>query len=309
MKKIEWSIKEIVKILKTRQGNEFDGNIAVSGERGNGKSCIINKIFYRFDNFKPWSHQVYARDDVIRLLKTQEYGLCWDDEAINSGYKRDFQNKGQQELIKVLTAYRDNYNVFASAIPNFFSLDKDLRDLYFIHLHIIERGLAVVHMPSQGRLYSVDKWDAKFNQKIEEKWGKAVKKNAKFRPAYHKLSTFRGFLYFEDLTKKQKELYKEIKKKKRADAFKTAQEQSGEIRLTFTQKLFKRLKEGKLTEDFLLQICLMEGEKYSVVRTKLNQMVKDADMGGTLKDILQQNPPQAFHSNVKAQLISKVPSY
>ncbi|KKK63624.1 hypothetical protein LCGC14_2992400, partial [marine sediment metagenome] len=144
MVKIEWSIKEIQKILKTRQSNEFDGNMAVSGDRGNGKSTLIAKIYYRFDQFKPWTHQVYSREDVINLLRTQEYSLCWDDEAINSSYKREFQSKGQQELIKILTAYRDNYNVFTSAIPNFFSLDKDLRDLYFIHLHIIERGIDFV---------------------------------------------------------------------------------------------------------------------------------------------------------------------
>ena len=154
MKPITWRIKDIIEITDNRQKNEFDSNLAVSGDRGNGKSTLILKALLRKKGFNPWKHQVYNREDVINLLKTQKFGICWDDEAINSGYKRNFQDKGQQELIKILTAFRDNYNFFASAIPNFFSLDKNLSELYFIHLHIIERGIAVVHMPLQGRLYS-----------------------------------------------------------------------------------------------------------------------------------------------------------
>ena len=309
MVKVTWTIKDIVDILRERQKNKFDGNVVVSGSRGDGKSSLIGKIFYRFDHFKPWKHQVYSRDDVIKLLKTERYGLCWDDEAINTGYKREFQNKGQQELIKNITAHRDNFNIFASAIPNFFSLDKDLRDLYFIHIHVIQRGVAVAHMPSPGRLYSTDKWDTDYNRKIEERWTKKIKKKPTFKIPYQQLSTFRGYLYFEDMTLKQRELYEEIKREKRTKAFLTAKEQAGEVQLTFTQKLFNRLKEGKLTEDFLLQACLMEGVKYSSVRDTLNRMVKDEDIGGTLKDVLRQSSKQDFHSKVKGGGITSTPSY
>ena len=189
-------IKDIGDILKGRQENEFDGNMAVSGNRGDGKSMLILKTFYRFKVFSSWKHQVYSRKQVIKLLKEQKFGICWDDEAINTGYKRNFQLKEQQELIKILTAYRDNFNIFASAIPNFFSLDKDLRDLYFIHLHVIERGIAIVHMPLQGRLYSQDRWDAAYNAKIESNWSKRIMKDPDYRIPYHRLSTFRGYLFF-----------------------------------------------------------------------------------------------------------------
>ena len=83
MKAIAWTIKDVVEILTGRQKNEFDGNMAVSGDRGNGKSTLINKIYYRFPVFEPWRHQVYDRESVIDLLKFQKFGLCWDDEAIN----------------------------------------------------------------------------------------------------------------------------------------------------------------------------------------------------------------------------------
>ena len=272
-KVVKWSVADLVDIIKKRQLNEFDANFVVSGSRGDGKSTLIAKILYRIKNFNPWKHQVYSRNDVVKLLQTQTYGVCWDDEAINSGYKRNFNDRGQQELIKILTAYRDNYNVYASAIPSFFSLDKDLRELYFIHLHVVERGIAVVHMPLQGRLYSQDRWDTKYNAKIEDSWSKRMLKDATFKPPYHKLSTFRGYLFFTDITPKQRKLYKQIKKEKRAIAFKTDADKNKE--LTFHEKVYNLLLKGKISRDGLLQMCLMEGKKYSNVRTALGGMLRD----------------------------------
>lgn len=308
MKPITWTLKDIVDVLTGRQSNEFDGNIAVSGSRGDGKSSLINKIFYRFKNFNPWKHQVYNRSDVIHLLKSQQYGLCWDDEAINSGYKRNFQDKGQQELIKILTAYRDNYNVFASAIPNFFSLDKDLRDLYFIHLHIIERGIAVIHMPLQGRLYSQDRWDAKYNAKIEDSWSKKMHRDSNFKPPYHRLSTFRGYLFFGDVTDKQKKLYKEIKVEKRKDAFLTEEEKNRNKEISFIDKLYNLLMEGKLTREGMAQACLIEGKKDSSISCSLSRMLRDNGETKKLKEFFRQTDNKDFHNNVQDEINNILPS-
>ncbi len=309
MKAIQWTIKDLAEILKVRQDNEFDGNFVVSGERGNGKSTLINKVFYRLKGFSPWKHQVYNGSDVIRLLKTQSYGLCWDDEAINSGYKRNWQDKTQQELIKILTAYRDNYNVYASAIPNFFSLDKDLRDLYFIHLHVIERGIAIVHMSLQGRLYSQDKWDTKHNAKVEDSWGKRIQKDAKFRPPYHKLTTFRGYLFFGDVTPRQKELYKEIKAKKREDAFLTDEEKAQKKEVSFIDRVYGLLIEYKLTGDGIRQMCLLEGEKYSSINSNLNRRLKDTGDDKTVKDFLKKPSNEGFHNKIKNELNKIIPDF
>lgn len=306
-KTIIWSIKDIVNILRERQNNEFDGNLAISGDRGNGKSTLAFKIYLRLPKFNPWVHQVYGRDDVISLLKTQVHGYCFDDEAINSGYKRNFQTSGQQELIKILTAYRDNYNIFTSAIPNFFSLDKDLRDLYFIHLHVIERGIAVVHMPLQGRLYSQDKWDAKYNAKIEESWSKKIQANPNFKPPYHRLTTFRGYLYYNDLTEQQKALYKKVKKTKREKQFLTEKEKENQENLSLTDKLYKQLLEGKLSKEGLQQICLMEGRKYSSINAILNVMLKDNGEKRTVKDFLQNDDKLPIHSKVEDQINLIIP--
>ena len=95
---LKWSLKDIIGIAQSRQKNKFDCNIVVSGDRGNGKSTLIVKMLFLSKKYKPQKHQVYSREDVIKLLSNEKFGICFDDEAINSGYKRDFANKGQQEL-------------------------------------------------------------------------------------------------------------------------------------------------------------------------------------------------------------------
>jgi len=309
MKHVVFTIKDIVEIINKRQFNEFDSNGAVSGDRGNGKSTLINKILYRFDDFDPWKHQVYDRESVISLLKSEKCGKVWDDEAINSGYKRNFQNKEQQELIKILTAYRDNYNTYWSAIPNFFSLDKDLRDLYFIHLHVIERGIVVVHMPLQGRLYSQDRWDAKYNAKVEESWSKRMQKDPNFKPAYHKLSTFRGYLFFKDMTEGQKKLYKNIKRTKRNESFLTDEERAKSKELSFMDKLFNLLIKNKLTSNGIMQLCLLEDRKYSSINASLNRMLKDKGETKTVKDFLQQPNNKGFHNKIQDEIKKILPTF
>lgn len=270
--RVKWNLKDIVGLIKLRQGNKFDANLVVSGDRGNGKSTCIAKLLYLTKQYNPRKHQVYSREEVIKLLSTQKLGICFDDEAINSGYKRDFQNKGQQELIKIVTAYRDNFNVYCSAIPNFFNLDKDLRDLVFIHIHVIERGLGVLHMPLQGRLYSMDKWDTRNNAKLEDKWNKKRGINPNFKVPYHQLSTFRGYVYFDDLTPKQRELYEQIKVEKRQESFNKYIEKSEEG--DFYDKVSKLIIEKKISKEGLIQMCMLDKRDYKNTLARLNRKVK-----------------------------------
>lgn len=273
---IIWTIGELADILRERQKNNFDVNIGVSGKRGNGKSTFINKLLLRFkdEGFNQYKHQVYERDDVINLLGTQTYGFCWDDEAINSGYKRDFQSTGQKDLIKIITNYRDNYNIYISALPFFYSLDKDLRALMFLHVHIIERGVAVLFMPLPGLIHNSDPWDSDRNMKVEKKENERIAKNPKLSFRYHKFTTFIGYLYFNDITDAQKEIYKAIKKEKREKRFKLEESKKGVVE-DFNTKCFRLMKEKKLTMEGLRQVCVMEGKKYSAVYPQLARMLKD----------------------------------
>jgi len=295
--RIIWSIKDLVEIAKERQKNKFDVIIVVSGARGDGKSTLIYKFFSRFSTFKPWKHQVYSRKNVMKLLEGIKFGCIFDDEAIRTGYKRKFYEEDQQLLIQMLNMYRDNFNIYAMAIPSFYSLDKDLRDLIKIHIHVIERGLGVVHISNEGILYSDDCWDVKYNRKVEEGWARAKQKNPNYHPKYNRLTTFRGYIKFGDLTPKQRELYEEVKVTKRKAVY--VEEMKSEESGGFYDKLIDRLKNGEITKETLQEICLVNGLKYSSVCTMLNIKLTDLGIKETLSHFLAKPVKKVIHINDK----------
>jgi len=276
--RIIWSIKDLVNIGKERQQNEFDLNIVITGVRGNGKSTLAFRFFTRFGKkFKPWKHQIYSRKDLMKLLERTKYGCIFDDEAIRTGYKRNFFDQDQKLLIQMLNMYRDNYNIYVACIPNFYNLDKDLRDLFKIHIHIIERGMGVIHVANESSLYSDDKWDIKYNKKIEDGWAKRKQNNINYKPKYNRLSTFKGYIKIPKLTAKQEILYKEVKDTKRKLMYEEeikGEEIEGNV--GFYERIIQRLMEGKLTQEMLQEISLANGLKYSAVRSLLNIKLRDA---------------------------------
>jgi CO dehydrogenase nickel-insertion accessory protein CooC1 len=121
-----WSISKLAENIRKRQLNFYDCNISVTGATGSGKSTFVAKLLYRVEGFKPEKHMVFDRDSVINLIQSQKFGIAWDDEAIGTSYKRQFQNAGQQQLIKTVAMYRSNFNLYIAVLPEFYSLDKDI---------------------------------------------------------------------------------------------------------------------------------------------------------------------------------------
>ena len=281
--RVVWSIGDLIEIAQERQKNKFDMIIVVSGARGNSKSSFFFKFFSRIKGFKPWKHQVYSRNDVMRLLEGGKFGCIFDDEAIRTGYKRNFFDQDQKLLIQMINMYRDNFNIYGLAVPNFYNLDKDLRDLCKIHIHMIERGFGVVHVPSEGSLYSEDKWDIKQNKRTEDKWARAKMKNPNYKPKYNRLTTFRGYLKFSDLTPKQRELYEDIKVTKRKAVYeeemKKEEEGGG-----FYDRLIIRIKSGEINRKTLQEVCLANGLKLSAVQNFLNTKFRDDGVKERLSD-------------------------
>ncbi len=304
--KIIWTLKELTTCIRQRQLNKYDVNFGVSGKRGEGKSSILFKIFNSFkkDGFNQEKHQEYSREKIINLLANQQFGYCWDDEAINSGYKRDFQQKGQKDMIKILTNYRDNFNIIGSAIPFFYSLDRDLRELFFLHIHVIERGLAVLLMPIESSIHTTDPWDTKANIKIELQENTRIKRNPNLKFRYHRFTTFVGYLYFGPMTPKQERRYLEIKKRKRGLTFGIEGE---EKQLDFNQKVYNALIEGKVTQEALQTMCYMEGKKYSSVTTMLNIMLRDNGIGKTVGDFLIKKPSKGLPNMNRGQIDELLP--
>ena len=304
--KVIWSIKEFCEVLRKRQLNKFDCNMGVSGRRGDGKSTFLFKIFNSFkeDGFNIEKHMEYSQQAVTSLLANQRFGFCWDDEAINSGYKRDFQGAGQKILIKVVTNYRDNYNIYASALPFFYSLDKDLRELIFVHVHIIERGVGVLLLPLDNQIHASDPWDTKTNIKIEERESRRIKRNPNLPFRYHKLTTFAGYIYFGPMTNKQEKKYKGIKATKRSKNFGLENESE---KLDFKERCYKLLIAGKLSNNGLLEACLLEDRKYTSMTAELNRMLKNNGETKTAKDFFKTTSKKELHSKLKGAISDLVP--
>ncbi len=281
--RIVWSINDLIEIAKTRQKNKFDLVLVVSGPRGNSKSSFLFKFFSRIKGFRPWKHQVYSRNDVMRLLEGFKFGCIFDDEAIRTGYKRNFFDQDQKLLIQMINMYRDNFNIYGLAVPNFYNLDKDLRDLCKIHIHMIERGFGVIHTPNDGSLYSEDKWDIRQNKRIEDRWARARMKNPNYRPKYNRLTTFKGYIRFTDLTPKQRELYEDIKVTKRKAVYEEEmkKEETGE---GFYDKLIIRIKNGEISRKTLQEVCLANDLKLSAVSNLLNTKFRDEGIKERLSD-------------------------
>ena len=154
IKPVYWSVKELTEMTKDRVKNKFDSNIAVTGLTGLGKSTFLLKFFKKFPDFKIEDKFTMNRRKMIDLIKDNKFSYCWNDELISAGSKRTFFNAEQNELIQVLTKYRNNFNIVGGAVPFFFTLDKELIKLFGMHINIIKRGIGVVHLPREGRMYN-----------------------------------------------------------------------------------------------------------------------------------------------------------
>lgn len=282
---IRWSTNELAEIIKQRIMNKFDSNIAVTGWTGLGKSTILFQLFNKFPDFKIKDKLTYKRDEMIKLIKDYKFSYCWHDELISAGNKRRFYDVEQVQLIEILTQYRNNFNIVGGAVPIFFSLDKELLKLFGMHINIIARGIGIVHLPREGRMYTDDLWDVKINSKLEEKWSQAKQKNPNFKIPYHKYTTFAGYVYFPAMTPKQEEFYEKLKAEKRGDNKERKDEQPEE---NFYVKTLNLVKEKKLDESGLLQICLFNGKKLSSVKSRLNQMLKDEGSSQTLNEFFKE---------------------
>jgi hypothetical protein len=209
-------IKMIVQILQ----KEFDCFIVIEGNRGLGKSTLaihlsrgvarefkkMGEDLYKFH----WKHTfIYTKKETKQFWhKWRSNGIA--DEMINVTFNRDFYNEEQKDIIKMINMNRDHCNFFIACVPQFQTLDSQIKNLCKIRITVVRRGLAIVQTPNRT-IYVKDKWDQATNEKIERSWLKKGIKN----PHYTKLTTFRGVMKFPDLRDASKIKYRQTKDDKR----------------------------------------------------------------------------------------------
>lgn len=282
-----WTIKNLVDICKKRQENKWDCVIFWSGIRGSGKSTGNWRMCNRFKCFKPQRDMVYSRNDVMELMKTNQYHVIMDDEAVRTGYKRNFFEQDQKKLIQMINMNRDNFNIYSGCIPNFYDLDKDLRNLCTMHIHVVSRGRAIVMLPKTEKIHSGDIWDTKINQKIEQAFmvKKKIRPNAKVR--YHKFTTFVAYLYYEKLLPSQEELYTKLKKEKKQAVYECDMSKEDKTQFDMYTQVLEQVKMGVMTENALRITAKIMNINTHSLRRRINLSLNEEGNGMTLSDYMK----------------------
>jgi len=218
---VRWSMAKLVYMIVKILLSDFDAFIIIEGNRGLGKSTlaihIARKIARCFkllgmaDRYKfNWSKSlIYTKKETLNFFhQWHKNGIA--DEMINVTFNRDFYDPDQKNVIKMINMNRDHCNLFIACVPQFQTLDTQIKNLCKLRITVVRRGLAIIQTPNRT-IYVKDKWDQATNEKLEREWlQKGISK-----PAYSKLTTFRGILKFPKLHPTAEAKYQEVKNRKR----------------------------------------------------------------------------------------------
>jgi len=217
---ITWNMKKMAQMIAKILQNKFDCFIVIEGNRGLGKSTLAIHLARRVARefkkqgskdykFHWYNSFIYTKKDTKTFWhKWRQTGIA--DEMINVTFNRDFYNEEQKDIIKMMNMNRDHCNFFIACVPQFQTLDSQIKNLCKIRITVVRRGVAVIQTPNRT-IYVKDKWDQATNEKIERDW---IKKGI-IRPHYTKLSTFRGLLKFPALHPSAEKKYQDTKDRKR----------------------------------------------------------------------------------------------
>jgi len=213
---IKWNMKKMIIMICNILENKFDCVIVIEGNRGLGKSTLgihlARGVAREMKRRGITDYKFNWRGSLIYTKKeTKHFWNKWKataiaDEMINVTFNRDFYNEDQKNIIKMINMNRDHCNFFIACVPQFQSLDNQIKNLCKIKITVVRRGLCIIQTPNRT-IYVRDKWDQATNEKIERQWlQKGITK-----PAYSKLTTFRGLMQFPKLHPSVEDKYKEIK--------------------------------------------------------------------------------------------------
>jgi hypothetical protein len=293
-----FKIKDLAEMIKNRQLNRKDAAICIVGFKGQGKSTAAWKIarrlkktevehsgiIYKTRKFKPERDMFYARQNVLDFIVNRKYSVGVVDELINVGYNREFSSTDQQAIVKALNQFRSpNYNVYLMCNPFFYDLDPDFRNLFWMRLDVIRRGIALVHTVNES-IYGNDPWDTNYNKKVEEKWRK---KDGTIKPKYRQLTTFRGILLYSALSTKEEAYYERVRNEKRATANKYLTNQVPEKTATIYDNLMKMALSSKLTHELLENVCAINNLSYQQTRSYINRKLRETGLHKTLKELIK----------------------
>ena len=128
------------------------------------------------------------------------------DEAVMMFFKRDFMQREQKDLLKILDICRYRNLIIIFCLPQFFSLDKHILGRIRMRAHIHSRGVGLLFKRSINPFIR-DPWFQKENEKNCYDWD--------WQPDPQRAKGFIGIIEFGDMTKGEKKMYEPLKASKK----------------------------------------------------------------------------------------------
>jgi hypothetical protein len=199
---------EFKEMLLGRRKNEKDNMILVTGARGDGKTTLVGKILFQFEEFDPWESVIYNKEAMFKLIKKKN-GYVWADEGVINAAKGNVMSRANKLLFEMSTINRDNYNIVFFLMPFVEDFDTKILQYCSAWIHVDSRGLAVLMLPANKGLFGKKNWDVVYLKKIYDEFIKDSK--GEQHVPYWIYPNFRGYIKFGKLPKEQDAIIKEIK--------------------------------------------------------------------------------------------------
>lgn len=218
------TIRELAELIVDIGVADWDVVNVITGTPGVGKSVFAFQLLYEIckvlrergiaqNYFDPTRDLWFSRDEVAEWLdESPQFSAGAADEGVGMFYARDYHEPEQKALLKKLDRMREERNyTFNVLIPNFFSLDSHIRNgrvsfWIFLDQRKGKGKTGYAHgivLQKDENPFNKDPWNLGLNMKLYR------------QQKIDKSPNYVGEIYFKDLDKDHKHVYKMVKKLKR----------------------------------------------------------------------------------------------
>lgn len=305
---------------------EKDNVVLVTGKRGDGKTSFALKSilgFYdmkrvedlynkeinrnseeekkvKLEGFTPFDFNldlVFTRKELEERCRNNRRGFVLADEAVVNAARRNAMSQANKILHQIITINRKNLNTLFFCMPSIEDFDVSILQYVTHWIHIDDRGLAVVMLPSSKTIFGRKNWDVDRMKKIYDKF--LEEKPGLTSVPYWLFDNFRGYIRFRKLTAGIERKYLQIahdKKNKEIEENEKAKANK-EIKKTFTDeqegilsKIIRDLKSGKIHDnaDYYSYASTLGFTKDKLNR-EVNKLLIESGEGRTSNRIIQEN--------------------